>query len=181
MTLEEKCNEYLRTTDLKEKLKENIAKGVEEYKTHQAYEWERGDCPYDCSGELHKIYNKTIGDVYDNDIDILQAYTGNWEATYESGCGMNYLTVADEMTYDLRDIYDVYTDKFVKEHWNDVKEAYPEIEGDFSIENVLELYDTWDFIKLETFNEWFPEYMIEEETIIEGKPIKWLNEIFTFF
>lgn len=54
------------------------------------YEWRRGDCPYDTSGEL-----KDCGDI-DLNISIAdfleEEYTGGTKATYVSGHGLSYET-----------------------------------------------------------------------------------------
>ena len=62
------------------------------------YEWRRGDCPYDTSGEL-----KDCGDI-DLNISIAdfleEEYTGGTKATYVSGHGLSYETYQDSLTND---------------------------------------------------------------------------------
>ena len=62
------------------------------------YEWRRGDCPYDTSGEL-----KDCGDI-DLNISIAdfleEEYTGDAKATYVSGHGLEYETYQDSLTND---------------------------------------------------------------------------------
>ena len=63
------------------------------------YEWRRGDCPYDTSGEL-----KDCGDI-DLNISIAdfleEEYTGGTKATYVSGHGFSYETYQDSLTNDI--------------------------------------------------------------------------------
>lgn len=63
------------------------------------YEWVPDDCPYDRSGSLvAKGYidiNQTVASFLENE------YTGSWTPTYESGCGKNYDTYGDDLSYEI--------------------------------------------------------------------------------
>lgn len=84
----EKLKVYLDSIGGKEAVEKIINDGIEKFKNNQAYEWYDNGCTFDMSGEIRKIPGKTIGDIWEKDLDILQALTGNSEATYISGCGL---------------------------------------------------------------------------------------------
>ncbi len=60
--------------------------------------WYRGGCPYDFSGELRKDglvdLDQTVSDFLEHE------YTGGSIATYESGCGLQWMTYGDGISYD---------------------------------------------------------------------------------
>ena len=82
------------------------------------YVWKRGNCPWDDSGEL----------VQDGNIDLQQTvnsfmeneYTGAWEATYESGHGMRYLTYGDAFSYTTLEIGETIMCTTIKNHLEDI-------------------------------------------------------------
>ena len=65
------------------------------------FEWERGWCPYDHSGELRRVGRLP------NDItleEVFEEYTGRWEPTFESGRGKNWKTILDDLHYETLDV-----------------------------------------------------------------------------
>ena len=75
----------------------------------QWYEWYDDGCPYDSSGQVRPL---TVSKAeYIKDVDVHEQlhllhyiHTGSSEATYESGCGLHWTTLADQMQTDLDDI-----------------------------------------------------------------------------
>ncbi len=83
----------------KEFIRASIIREIREYLTPIPvhYEWKLDDCPYDYSGIIiqdgYVSLNQTVTSFLENE------YTGDKEATYESGRGFNYLTYGDELGY----------------------------------------------------------------------------------
>ncbi|MGN0466865.1 MAG: hypothetical protein ACI4F9_11050 [Lachnospiraceae bacterium] len=83
----------------KDWIKAKIIRKIREYLTPipAHYEWEEDDCPYDHSGRIVKngfvSLNQTIDEFLENE------YSGNTEATYISGMGLQYNTFGNELSY----------------------------------------------------------------------------------
>ena len=88
----------------KESIKEQLLDEIKGYITPvpSHYEWTRGDCPYDDSGELYVdglvSLDQTIAEFLENE------YTGEKEATYESHRGFYYECYGDKLCYVTQDI-----------------------------------------------------------------------------
>lgn len=86
----------------KESIKEQLLDEIKGYITPvpSHYEWTRGDCPYDDSGELYVdglvSLDQTIAEFLENE------YTGEKEATYESHRGFYYECYGDKLCYVTR-------------------------------------------------------------------------------
>ena len=97
-----KINEQfeLEKDSIKEQLLEEIKGYITPVPTH--YEWTRGDCPYDDSGELYvdglvSLY-QTIAEFLENE------YTGEKEAVYQNRHGLSYETYGDRIENLARNI-----------------------------------------------------------------------------
>lgn len=88
----------------KEFIRASIIREIKEYLTPIPihYEWELDDCPYDYSGIIiqdgYISLNQTVSSFLENE------YTGDKEATYESGMGFKYWTYGDKLEYLTRNI-----------------------------------------------------------------------------
>lgn len=90
----------------KEKIREDIISLIVSVfgddKSVPHYEWQRGDVPWDYSGELYKAgkinLNQTIAEFLDDE------YTGNWIPTFQSGHGMRFATYEDSLSEETLNI-----------------------------------------------------------------------------
>lgn len=69
--------------------------------------WRDDGCEYDCSGELVEIFDdELILAEFDNLGDMLEkTYTGETLATYTSGMGLQYVSVAETLYSEVKDRY----------------------------------------------------------------------------
>ena len=94
------------------KLTHHIQKRLSPLPVH--YEWYHDDCPYDHSGYLKQCgfisLNQTVLEFLENE------YTGDKEATYESGYGFRYLTYGDLLFYDINELSESILQSYIKNH-----------------------------------------------------------------
>jgi len=97
------------------------------------------DPPYDHSGELKEIGKFSIDD-YDVLSDFLEEYTGNWTASFQSGCGKHWNTYEDDFYRMIQDFT-----------YNIMKGVIQEILPDVDAQDILmEYYD--EFYETEIFD-----------------------------
>lgn len=174
MNIELEFRNYLEQHDAKNIVSKIIADGVEEYKSHPAYEWYDNGCDYDRSGSVRCLYGKTIGDICTTDIEILQALTGQSEATYMSGCGLSWNTVAHELCYRITDRFSEWTHDFIFENKQEVCKEL-KFDEELNDDNYIDLLDLWEIINGVIFHEWFPtEYTIP----YKKDKYEWEEELF---
>lgn len=88
----------------KDSIKKQLLDEIKGYITPvpKHYEWTRGDCPYDDSGEIYVdgliSLDQTIADFLENE------FTGEKEATYESRHGFRHETYGDRIENLARNI-----------------------------------------------------------------------------
>lgn len=98
----QKINEQfeLEKDSIKEQLLEEIRGYITPVPKH--YEWTRGDCPYDDSGEIYVdglvSLDQTIAEFLENE------YTGEKEAVYQNRHGLRYETYGDRIENLTRNI-----------------------------------------------------------------------------
>ena len=154
--------QYVNADNGKQRVADIISKGIAEYKPKPYREWHKNGCPYDDSGELHEVVGKTIGDMCHTDIEVLSAYSGYNIATFTSGCGLHWRTVAEEICYDIDDYFADVKRRFIFENQKEVCEALDFTEP-LDDDNYFDLLDEWDFCNADIFYNWFPEYKITEQ------------------
>lgn len=91
----EECRAYLRGRVLA-----HIKKFLTPLPAH--FVWERGSCPYDSSGELKRDGNVSLDQTISQFLE--EEYSGSSEATYISGCGLNWNSWGDELHYETNEI-----------------------------------------------------------------------------
>ena len=107
-----KINEQfeLEKDSIKEQLMDEIKGYITPVPTH--YEWTRGDCPYDDSGEIYVdgliSLDQTIADFLENE------FTGQTRATFISHQGLDYVTYGEWMSDLLTEIKENVVQKVVK-------------------------------------------------------------------
>lgn len=163
MDIEKEFKEYLLKNNAKTVLKKIIDDGIEEYKSQPYYEWYDDGCPYDYSGSVRRVYGKTIGDMCNNDIEVLQALTGQSTPTYLSQHGLSWNNVADELTYRISDVFGEWTHDFIFENKNEVCKELG-FKEELNEDNYFDILDSWDIVNGSIFEELFPnEYVIHHE------------------
>ena len=96
---------------IKEKLIEDIRKFLTPIPVH--YEWRYYGNPYDFSGEIFKNGYISLDQTVDAFLE--NEYTGDMEATYNSGCGWYYRTYGDELQYSTLEIASIIMCSAIKE------------------------------------------------------------------
>ena len=166
MNVKQSYFDFLAKQEAKEKIQAIIRKGIDEWKTQQAYYYAPDDNdPGDYSGHCHMMGDKTIGDIAKTDIEVLKAYTGDSAATYTSGCGLRWLRVADRITSDIDDCLSTLKGQFIAENAEALFEEYDiEHDGTWSEDDVFLTLDEAminDFdstLHYEWMQQEFPEY-----------------------
>ena len=77
------------------------------------YEWRYDGNPYDFSGEIFKNGYISLDQTVDAFLE--NEYTGDMEATYNSGCGWYYRTYGDELQYSTLEIASIIMCSAIKE------------------------------------------------------------------
>lgn len=97
--------------------------------------------PYDYSGILvedgYISLDQTVGEFLENE------YSGNKEATYESGRGWNYLTYGDEISYDTLDMASDIMFSAIRRH---IENHFGENLSDDELEDIRESCSDFDDI-----------------------------------
>lgn len=148
-----KINEQfeLEKDSIKEQLLEEIRGYITPVPKH--YEWTRGYCPYDDSGE---IYVDGLVSLYQTIAEFLEnEYTGEKEATYESHRGFYYECYGDKLCYITQDIEGEILRKVTRKYLEELfgKELTEEEFDDVMDEYHDELYDgsiAYEFFWYET-------------------------------
>lgn len=166
MNVKQSYFDFLTKQGAKEKVKAIIEHDIREWKEAQAYRYNPEDNdPGDRSGHCWSISGKTIGDIAKTDREVLLAYTGDSEATYTSGCGLNWLRVADRISENINDCLSELKSKFIKENTEALFEEY-DIEHDdswtwpdtfFAIDEAM-IFDFDSALHDEWMQQQFPEY-----------------------
>ena len=164
MNVKESYYNFLRENKVTEIIPRIISEGVEKAKKLQAFEFHPGrslDNPKDWSGNITSIPGKTIGDISNNDIEVLNSYTGEKEATFESCCGWHYRTIKDNLDDTLNDFFFKIRKNFVTVHKQELQEHYAikhnNNQNDL-ISDILEAMSDDDLFNLYFFSENFPQY-----------------------
>lgn len=130
-----KINEQfeLEKDSIKKQLLDEIKGYITPVPSH--YEWTRGDCPYDDSGEIYVdglvSLDQTIADFLENE------YTGEKEATYQSRHGFYYECYGDQISYLLKEIKENIVQKTVKKY---VEELFGEEISEDDLFRIFEEY-----------------------------------------
>lgn len=130
-----KINEQfeLEKDSIKEQLLEEIRGYITPVPKH--YEWTRGYCPYDDSGEIYVdglvSMDQTIADFLENE------YTGQTRATYCSHRGLDYVTYGEWMFDLLTEIKENIVEKTVKKC---MEELFGEEFSEDDLVGILEEY-----------------------------------------
>lgn len=170
----EKLKVYLDSIGGKEAVEKIINDGIEKFKNNQAYEWYDNGCTFDMSGEIRKIPGKTIGDIWEKDLDILQALTGNSEATYISGCGLLWNNVAHEISYDISEYLYKAEEGYVLSHKDEIRKEIG-FEDEITEENLLDVMDYIETINICIMHDWFGDkYTIHHKNEL----VEWDEELF---
>lgn len=174
MNIENEFRNYLNSKSVKETVQRIISEGIQKYLSHQAYEWCDDECPYDRSGGTRKIEGKTIGDICKTDLEVLQAFTGDSYATYVSGCGLSWCTVAYHLCSQINNVFQEETESFIVKNWDEVCTELG-LKGEYNEENYEKVIEEWNVINSIYFYEWFPQYIIHEKV---GNGYEWDKEVF---
>ena len=164
--------DFLNRYNSKEEVRKIINEGIDKYKKHQAYTWHDDGCEFDSSGGLKCEYGRKIGDIANSDIEVLKSYTGEWEATYMSGCGKRWLTVADNIEWNISEYLWGMAKKMAAEDKEKVCSIL-EISAD-SKEDVI--MDEWGVINAEILRGWFGNEFVVIEEFDNGMKIE--NDLF---
>lgn len=164
--------DYLDSHGAKQKIESIIRDGIDEWKKKQAYRYDPYDNdPGDFSGSTHMIPGKTIGDITETDMDVLKAYTGDWEATHVSHYGKRHLLVADRISSSVMDRIYEFRSKFIDENKTALLEQYGIIpDDDWTEDDVFETIEEAISRDECSMNyEWmartFPEYDVVDEDV----------------
>ena len=175
-TIEEITQSYYEFLDnhrAKEKLKEIIEDGLENWKQNTAYEWFPGANRYDYSGELKPVIVdgciQRICDVHKTDVDILQAYSGNRVLTLCNCWKVYYLTVADELSDEINECLYDFRSKWANEHCDELMVGHEQDYKDkkWNNEQICDYVD-YVYFRDESLNyDWmfenFPEYLVSNK------------------
>ena len=176
MNVKQAYFDFLAKQGAKQKVKTAIENGISKWKNRPAYEYKSTINDFgDTSGEVNRIYGKTIGDICHTDVEVLLAYSGNSEATYCSGHGLDFGNVAKEISWDINNVFYDLRLKFMKENLQELIAEY-DVQGyddTWSDEDVWECLgeemrsgERYDYIWMA---EQFPEYLLDEEGNQTGK------------
>lgn len=181
MNVKQSYFDFLAEQEAKKKIQAIIRKGIDEWKQKQAYEYKPGTDPYtgDYSGEVWQIPGKTIGDIYKTDGEVLMAYSGNSEATFCSGHGLDFNNVAFEISDDINKVLWDLRFKWIMLHKQELFEEY----------DVKDYNDSWteddvydcicEHMRFEERYDWtwmtetFPEYVLGDD----GKPSGHISDL----
>lgn len=123
----------LKKDSIKEQLLEEIRGYITPVPKH--YEWTRGYCPYDDSGEIYVnglvSLDQTIAEFLENE------YTGQRRATFISHQGFDYETYGDQISYLLKEIKENIVQKTVKKY---VEELFGEEISEDDLFRIFEEY-----------------------------------------
>ena len=164
--------DFLNNHGAKQKLESIIRNGIDEWKKAKAYSYDPYDNdPGDFSGSTHMILGKTIGDITETDMDVLKAYTGDWEATRVSHYGKRHILVADRISSSVMDCIYEFRGKFITENKTALLEQYGIVpEDDWTEDDIFEAIEEAISRDECSMNyEWmartFPEYDIEDDDL----------------
>ena len=172
--------DFLANQGAKQKVKDIIAKGIEEWKKHLAYEWKPSTNDFDYSGGLHQIFNKethkpmTIGEICKTDMDVLLSYSGNSEATYCSRWGLRYPSVAEDISWEINKCLCGLRGEWIMKHRDELMDGCGEdyIGEEWSDDDIIEYVDenvlTDDYFNYDWMEQKFPEYIHQEDGVPMG-------------
>ena len=173
MNIKQSYFDFLQEQGAKEKIQAVIRKGIDEWKKEPAYEWKPTVNDFgDTSGELYRIYGKTIGDICKTDGEVLMAYSGNSEATFCSGHGLDFNCVAIEVGWDVNNVLYTLRREWMMKHLKDLLEEYNVTDYDESwteddvwecLGEEMRMDEHYDHIWMA---ETFPEFLLDDD----GKP-----------
>lgn len=162
--------DFLAAQGAKQKVKDIIAKGIEEWRQKQAYEYEAGEFqPRDWSGRVNQVPHKTIGDICKTDMDVLLAYSGDSEATYTSHYGFRFLKVADRIGSDINTCLCNLRSEWILKHRDELMEGQnqdpvgEEWEDDDYVEYIDEHVLDGEYFNYDWMEQEFPEYIHNDE------------------
>ena len=121
----------------KDSIKEQLLEEIRGFITPvpKLYEWTRGDCPYDDSGEIYVdglvSLDQTIAEFLENE------YTGQTRATFISHQGLDYITYGEWMSDLLAEIKENIVEKTVKKC---MEELFGEEFSEDDLVGILEEY-----------------------------------------
>lgn len=157
---------FLDKKNAKDAVGKIIADGIEKWKKCDAYAYEPVEFqPNDFSGRVVEIEGKTIGDIAKTEIDILWSHTGESLAAHMSHYGLDFPTVAEDISNDINQYLNSLLCEFVLQNEEALLEYYK-----YTIEhNLLKGvgFKKKDFVSEEELhNDWmwenFTKYMSED-------------------